>query len=492
MLYKVIKASKGYFTADLIIWLIAHNLPLLIAVYIKDYFDMKRPLVIVMAIAALIVIRIVFIRIGARIDIKAQQHWAKSFYLMAYKSMQEGFVDLEADNGQLLNSLNEDVDSIISTISYAIDTICNVIYGFIAIVILLTINVGLTILILCLPLIAITINSLIKKRVTICSERIKEASNRFSSDLNFLIQNSRMIRVNHNENDVFENIEGDIHKQTKAGYHYSSWLGVLNSITNMITECNILVILLVYMQSSTLTAGAIILFITYSFDLAAMSQYVSALIISVQSTKVYIQNFERKFCSMEKQDTIQGTTQEATQGSVEGSTQNSMHNQTYMPNMTEWGITDITPSIIEGKVNVLIGRNAAGKSTMLHYLYHKIPGSVMLPDRYHIFRTTILENICLGSYHEEALKSAYDTACLDLDLDYICQNNLSGGQEFRIVLARTIYHSGDYILIDSNLASVDEKAREHILNNLDGLKKTIILTDHIERDLYQRLNCIYV
>lgn len=467
MLYKVLKASRGYFLADIMIWLIAHNLPLLIGVYIKEYFDSKNPLMIVFWITLLIAVRVVFIAVGARVDIRAQQHWAKSFYLTAYDSIQNGTVDLEADNGQLLNSLNEDVSSIISTISYAIDTACNVIYGIAAVCILLTIHIPLTILILCLPLLAITINSFIKKRVVKYSEKIKKMSSSFSSELNYLIQDSRIIRVNHLEESVQDKVEKVISSQRKIGFRLASWWGVLGSVTNMITECNILVILLVYMQSDILSAGSVILFITYSFDLGAMSQYISALILTIQNTKVYMKNFENKFCSGKKEPA-----------------KSSQASRT----------AAVAADMKEGEVNVLIGGNASGKSTCFRELFHTLPDSVMLPDKYHIFNTTIQENISLGFAEKDSAVTAdiAAMACLDMDLDHVCENNISGGQEFRIVLARSIFHSKNCLLIDNNLTSIDEKTRREILNHLIALHKTIVLTDHIDRDLYKGLKHIYI
>lgn len=83
-------------------------------------------------------------------------------------------------------------------------------------------------------------------------------------------------------------------------------------------------------------------------------------------------------------------------------------------------------------------------------------------------------------------------ACVDLELDYICNHNISGGQELRIVLARTLCFGKDYILIDNNFTSIDINTRKQIFENLKGLHKTVIFTDHIHRDLYEDMHKIYI
>lgn len=462
MLIRILKTSKRYLIADLIIWLITHNLPLLIGVYTKDYFDNENPLFIVCIIGFLILLRLLFINIGARIDIKTQQQWAKSFYNIAYTSLNGNKSNEETDTGEFLNALNEDVDCIISTMSYAIDTICNIIYGILAIIILSYIHMNLTIYILVMPVIAIIINNLIKHRVSHYSEIMKKNSSTFSSNLNYLLQKSRMIRVNNLQKKYSNKIKEDVEYQKKIGFRYVSWISILNSVTNMITECNILVILFVYMQSD-LTAGSIILFITYSFDIAGMSQYISSLIVSIQSTKVYLKNFEEKFPLRKR---IKEENQKINKQSA---------------------MLDIK----KGEVNIIIGENASGKSTYLRFLNTILPNSCMLPEKYTLMHTTIKENISLGESYGDVRKYA-KIACVDIDLEFIFNNNLSGGQVFRIVLARTIYHAKEYVLIDHNFTSVDENTRIELFNNLASLGITVIFTDHINREIYKNLHHIYM
>lgn len=214
-----------------------------------------------------------------------------------------------------------------------------------------------------MPIVAITINAFAKKRIANLSEKVKESNNNFSTNLFVLLKNSRILRVNHMEERLYEQIEKDVMYQKKAGLRHALWSSFLNSITNMMTECNILIILFAYMKFDNLSVGAVILFITYAFDLAAMSQYISSLTISVQNMKVYLKNFEDKF--------------------------NTQLNKRALAFNNE----EIFSHIQLGKVNVLIGNNGVGKSRCLQYFLQSESNSVLLPEKYHLFDMSVEENI---------------------------------------------------------------------------------------------------
>ena len=189
----VIKSSKLYFFLDVVIWFIAHNLPIVIGLLIQTYFDGNNTIFIACCVCGLVLIRIVCILIGAKVDITAQHKWANFMYKKAYATLEQS--EIEAKQGEFINALNEDVNEIVGTISYMIDTACNLIYGIIVIVILGRIDINLTAFVTLFPILAIGLNSLIKKSVEKYSIQSKEYSNRFSEELLNLLKHSREIRV---------------------------------------------------------------------------------------------------------------------------------------------------------------------------------------------------------------------------------------------------------------------------------------------------------
>ena len=104
----VIKSSKLYFFLDVVIWFVAHNLPILIGLLIQTYFDGDNTIFIASCVCGLVLIRIVCILIGAKVDITAQHKWANFMYKKAYTAIEQS--EIEAKQGEFINALNEDVN----------------------------------------------------------------------------------------------------------------------------------------------------------------------------------------------------------------------------------------------------------------------------------------------------------------------------------------------------------------------------------------------
>ncbi|MGD9569474.1 MAG: ABC transporter transmembrane domain-containing protein [Sedimentibacter sp.] len=473
----VIIHAPLYFIMDVLIWLIAHNIPLVIGYYTKLYFDLigKYPTVgISIVIIGLILIRIVFIKIGATIDIKAQQKWSEYFYEKAFDSVKRKYDRNELDSGLLLEAINDDVSQIVGTISYTIDTICNILYGMIALCILFYIDSVLSIGIIILPVIALLINYLIKPKVLAFSQDLKNIGNDFSSSLSTILSESRNIRVNHLQKEFKKQINHLIDSQKAKGGQFSSWRGLLNNTTNMITELNVLIILLYFginPEIRTLGAGNIILFVTYSIDIAGMTQYISSLIVSFNQSLIYLKDFNEKFLIRDnpKKD-------------FEENNYNKILNQ-----------------IVVGKINVIIGPNGSGKTNILKNIFNNIQNAVLLPNHMTLLSQSIYENITLGdenSLFEQSVSIAqlYPSEFeegFEQPIEY-GGSNISGGQLFRIALARTLNNSKDWILIDNNFTSIDPTMREKLLESLGSQNKTVIFVDQQYREYYQNYCCIYI
>ena len=305
------------------------------------------------------------------------------------------------------------------------------------------------------PILAIGLNSLIKKRVEKYSIQSKEYSNRFSEELLNLLNDSRRIRVSGKEDDYSNNLDEIVNQQKYIGFKFSIFKGLFSTFSSAVTDCNLIVTIFWYMHFKTLSPGAYVLFITYSFDLSSLAIYMSTLIVSLQSTKVYIQDFYKKIENKKRKRIV---------------------------------IDDSILSKIEyNSINVLVGKNGSGKSMSLEYINTQLPDSVMLPENYHLMDVSKKENICLNQVVD------YDNSFLeDILNEHVGNENLSGGQQFRMVLMRTLLTDAKIILIDNNFMSVDSKLREKIFEYLKKSGKTIVFTDHLYRNEYKEFSVIEV
>ncbi len=283
----------------------------------------------------------------------------------------------------------------------------------------------------------------------------KEYSNRFSEELLNLLKHSREIRVSRKEDNYSNSLDEIVNQQKCIGFKFSVFKGLFSTFSSAVTDCNLIVTIFWYMHFKTLSPGAYVLFITYSFDLSSLAIYMSTLIVSLQSTKVYIQDFYKKIENKKRK---------------------------------RISIDDSILSKIEyNTINVLVGKNGSGKSMSLEYINTQLPDSVMLPENYHLMDVSKKENICLNQDMD------YDNSFLeDIPNEHVGNDNLSGGQQFRMVLMRTLLTDAKIILIDNNFMSVDSKLREKIFEYLKKSGKTIIFTDHLYRNEYKEFSVIEV
>ena len=283
----------------------------------------------------------------------------------------------------------------------------------------------------------------------------KEYSNRFSEELLNLLNHSREIRVSRKEDDYSNSLDEIVNQQKCIGFKFSVFKGLFSTFSSAVTDCNLIVTIFWYMHFKTLSPGAYVLFITYSFDLSSLAIYMSTLIVSLQSTKVYIQDFYKKIENKKRK---------------------------------RISIDDSILSKIEyNTINVLVGKNGSGKSMSLEYINTQLPDSVMLPENYHLMDVSKKENICLNQDMD------YDNSFLeDIPNEHVGNDNLSGGQQFRMVLMRTLLTDAKIILIDNNFMSVDSKLREKIFEYLKKSGKTIVFTDHLYRNEYKEFSVIEV
>jgi ATP-binding cassette subfamily B protein len=150
--------------------------------------------------------------------------------------------------------------------------------------------------------------------------------------------------------------------------------------------------------------------------------------------------------------------------------------------------------------NILVSKTGHGKTVLLEKMAQilkikKATLSMVFQDPY-IYNDSILNNIFLGREVTEPLRDDAKKLLKLMGLDYLDSNldqllnlevgengkRLSGGQQKRLALVRSILSEAEFILWDDPFSSVDLILEKEIFNNLKNLKilenKTIILTSH--------------
>ena len=162
-----------------------------------------------------------------------------------------------------------------------------------------------------------------------------------------------------------------------------------------------------------------------------------------------------------------------------------------------------------GEKYIIIGPSGTGKTTLFNLLSKSIEnysGEIYLGDhnyknlnaytihksigyvtqKTHIFNASLKDNITLfdNEYSELHYKKAIKNSQVDefiIDDDQVIEkngNNLSGGQNQRIAIAREIIHGHKIILFDESTNSLDKAKNLEIIKYLTSLDQTVIFIAH--------------
>lgn len=171
--------------------------------------------------------------------------------------------------------------------------------------------------------------------------------------------------------------------------------------------------------------------------------------------------------------------------------------------------TDVTFQAEPGQIVGVTGEVACGKSTLGRLLTGELPyqgrialGNAVFPSggghwgnqvgylghQPELFSGTVEENICLGKPGDIA--PVLRAVCMDREVaelpDGPCTRigsggvRLSGGQQARIALARTLYHKRPVMVLDDPFSAVDMETEAQIYENLRqwGKDSVILLISH--------------
>ncbi len=187
----------------------------------------------------------------------------------------------------------------------------------------------------------------------------------------------------------------------------------------------------------------------------------------------------------------------------------------YEGSNSSFSLRNINLTIPEGKVTAIVGASGSGKTTLIKLLlrfYKPSDGKIrigeidfssisnrfwrekcgaVLQDGY-IFSDTIAQNIALSdeTIDEDKLLHAVKTANIQsfiegLPLSYNTQigsdgHGLSQGQKQRVLIARAIYKSPEFIFFDEATNALDSTNEREIMNNLKDFfhGRTVVVVAH--------------
>ena len=155
-------------------------------------------------------------------------------------------------------------------------------------------------------------------------------------------------------------------------------------------------------------------------------------------------------------------------------------------------ITDFSKDLSDSRIIAFTGASGCGKTTLLNAIAGLVKyGGKIISDKKPVYMfqeprlfpwLTALENVnAVLSGKKETLEKAKSmlekTGFYDFDK---YPDELSGGMQKRVALARTLAADGDLLLLDEPLSALDDKSRKELLEVIknDG-RQTIMVTHNL-------------
>ncbi|MGM0885276.1 MAG: ABC transporter ATP-binding protein [Bacillota bacterium] len=381
-----------------------------------------------------------------------------------------------------------------------------------ALTILFYMNWQMTLIMLTVFPVAALIMVPIGRKMYAISKSTQEENARFTSVVNRVVSEIRLVKASGSEPAEFEQGRTGINNLFRFGLKEARMQAVISPIVSFIILL-LLVCLIgfggVQVSSGAMTAGELVAFIMYLFQI----------MLPITQISQFFTQFQK---AMGATDSIIGIIESEEEDQDSGKTVSEI-NQTLQVEHVSFAykpeepiLRDVSLTIEAGKVTALVGPSGSGKTTLFSLLerfYDPTSGSIRLggTDIRHaslrswrrqigyvsqespIIAGTIRDNLCYGLDRnvsqdeiEHAARMAYaDGFIEELPDSYETEVGergikLSGGQRQRIAIARALLRDPHILMLDEATSNLDSKSEEVVQDALKNLMigRTTVVIAH--------------
>lgn len=420
----------------------------------------------------------------------------------------------EHQSGETVSRVTSDTGVVKGLIT---DHLANFLSGTIAIigsiVVMFIMDWKMTMLMLtAIPLSALIL-VLLGKKMHQVSKGLQDETAKFTSVIQQVLSEIRLVKASNAENIEFENGKKGITQLFEFGLKEAKIQALLGPLMGIVIMF-LLVVILGYggmrVSSGALTVGDLVAFIMYLFQIVMPMGLIASFFTQFQKATGATERIISIMDLAEEDNSnihVQNMNQPITVDKLNFSYQNG-----------EDVLKDISFTIEAGKVTAIVGPSGSGKTTLFSLLerfYQPSQGVIRLGEesinqfslsswRSHIgyvsqespiISGTIRDNICYGidkkvmdaDIHEVAKMAFADQFISELPNGYDTEVGergikLSGGQRQRIAIARAFLRNPQILMLDEATSSLDSKSElvvQQALQNLMKGRTTLIIAHRL-------------
>lgn len=439
---------------------------------------------------------------------------------------QEGFrllldVDLhffsEMRLGDLMNSINVEVNRVSTAIQSLIRAIISIISILVFLVILLLISWKLTLISTLLLGVVAFSNQLLIKYAKSTGKELSQFSGALSSQSIEVLSGIRLVKSVANEDSEYKQIEDLITQRERANFRSQlvfASVGPINEVISIIALVVLIVVGQAIYSGQMQVFSSIIL--TYLFVLTRMLPFVGQLNTArnqLANTAASVEIVEN-FLNRENKPIMKSGKLVFNHLEKEIKFSNLWFQY---PSSDRWTLKSVDLTLPKGHTLALVGSSGAGKSTMADLLarfYDPVKGQVeidgvdlkefdlhqyrskigIVSQETFLFNASVSDNIrygCPNATDEEVYKAAERANAAEfitnLEHGFATQIGdrgvmLSGGQRQRLAIARALLQNPEILILDeatSALDTVSERLVQEALENLSQERTTLVIAHRL-------------
>ncbi len=548
-IWRMIRYRPWLYLLDCILWTLIHMSPLIPGLIALTFFNTLAASIhlnallwgLIALLIATALARVVIILCGGLVD---NLHRFTMSALLRRNMLERilerpGARAVPYSPGEALGRFRDDADLVENAISWTLDTIGDACFAIVAVIILLTISVKITLLVF-LPLVSvIAIVQAVSKRLEKYRAASRKATGRVTGTIGEIFSTVQAIKVAGAEKHVVKHLE-KLNEQRRAAMLKDTVLTqALDSTFENSVGIGTGLILILAAQSlgnSNFSVGDLALFIYYLAFVTDFTGVFGMLLAHYRQTNV---SFERMVTLLQgaapqtlvKHAPLYITKPVPKEISAPPTTGTRLEileavGLTYHYPDTGRGIENIKLRLKRGTFTVVTGRIGSGKTTLLRALLGLLPkdagkiywndtqvadpASFFVPPRSaytsqipQLFSETLKENILLGLSEEQVdLPAALSTAVMEQDLAEMEKGldtmigtrgvKLSGGQAQRTAAARMFVRDPELLVCDDLSSALDVETERTLWDRLFARRESTCLIVSHRRPVLQRADHIII